>query len=228
MQVLIIDDDVRLGEMVQTYLTGQGLSVTHRASGQSGLATLKAEDFDALVLDLMLPDADGMDLCRQIRREGNQIPILMLTAKGDPIDRVLGLEMGADDYLGKPFNPRELLARLRAITRRGRQQKDTTRLTFGDLVIDRDARQVIVAGEVRRLTSHQFELLWTLANRAGRVLSRDQLMQAVSGHDLAAFDRSIDVHISRIRLAVEADAKKPQRIITVRGVGYVFTRLEGE
>ena len=158
-----------------------------------------------------------------------QVPVLMLTAKGDPMDRIIGLELGADDYLPKPFEPRELLARIRAILRRrtdGGSPPATQAMRFGTLEIDRDARTVTVAGELADLTSYQFDLLVALAERAGRVLTRDQIMEAVRGRELEAFDRSIDVHMGRIRAAIEVDAKNPRRILTVRGVGYVFAKQQ--
>jgi len=171
----------------------------------------------------MLPDTDGLDLCRRIRAQSN-IPLLMLTARGDPLDRVVGLELGADDYLPKPFEPRELLARLRAILRRQHTATDADVLRFGRLEIDRGARQVRVDGHDKPLTGYQYTLLLALAERAGRVLSRDALMDLTKGGVLEDFDRSIDVHISRIRAAIENDPKKPRRILTVRGVGYVFAK----
>jgi len=155
--------------------------------------------------------------------------VLMLTAKGDPMDRIIGLELGADDYLPKPFEPRELLARIRAILRRrtdGASAPAAQTLRFGTLEIDRDARSVTVAGAAADLTSYQFDLLVALAERAGRVLTRDQIMEAVRGRELEAFDRSIDVHMGRIRAAIEVDAKNPRRILTVRGVGYVFAKQQ--
>jgi DNA-binding response OmpR family regulator len=159
-----------------------------------------------------------------------QTPVLMLTAKGDPMDRIVGLELGADDYLPKPFEPRELLARIRAVLRRHAPQETTEAshqtLRFGSLELDRDARTVNVHGRVCDLTSYQFDLLWVLAERAGRVLSRDQIMEAVRGRELEAFDRSIDVHMGRIRAAIEDDVKTPKRILTVRGVGYVFAKQQ--
>jgi len=174
---------------------------------------------------------DGLEVCRRIRAMGGpvaQVPVLMLTAKGDPMDRIIGLELGADDYLPKPFEPRELLARIRAVLRRrvdGGAQ-NTNRIRFGSLEIDRDARAVMVGGAPCELTSYQFDLLVALAERAGRVLTRDQIMEAVRGRELDAFDRSIDVHMGRIRAAIEADPKNPKRILTVRGVGYVFARQQ--
>jgi DNA-binding response OmpR family regulator len=179
----------------------------------------------------MLPDLDGLEVCRRIRAMPaplGQIPVLMLTAKGDAMDRIVGLEVGADDYLPKPFEPRELLARIRAVLRRSADNPATGQaaLNFGSLSIDRDARTVSVGATVCDLTSYQFDLLVTLAERAGRVLTRDQIMEAVRGRELEAFDRSIDVHMGRIRAAIEVDAKSPKRILTVRGVGYVFARQQ--
>ncbi len=183
---------------------------------------LKRETFDAVILDLMLPDADGLDLCRRLRGSSD-VPILMLTARGEPMDRVVGLELGADDYLSKPFEPRELQARLRAILRRkGSAAPKTDVLRFGRLEIDKGARVVRVDGEERSITSYQFALLLALAERAGRVLSRDALMDVLKGEKLEAFDRSVDVHVSRIRAAIETI--DPSRILTVRGAGYVFAK----
>ena len=177
----------------------------------------------------MLPGIDGLEVCRRIRAlpgDAARVPVLMLTAKGDPMDRVVGLEIGADDYLPKPFEPRELLARIRAVLRRhqGGAAPEHKLMRFGALEIDRDARVVSVAGQPAELTSYQFDLLVTLAERAGRVLTRDQIMEAVRGRELEAFDRSIDVHMGRIRAAIEQDVKNPKRILTVRGVGYVFAK----
>ena len=234
--LLMIEDDARLAQMVCEYLAQNGLDVAHVADGESGLARLQGQDAaplpDLVILDLMLPDMDGLDVCRRIRSlQGSaaQVPVLMLTAKGDPMDRIIGLELGADDYLPKPFEPRELLARIRAILRRrtdGGAAQATQVLRFGSLEIDRDARTVTVGGQPADLTSYQFDLLVALAERAGRVLTRDQIMEAVRGRELEAFDRSIDVHMGRIRAAIEADAKNPRRILTVRGVGYVFAKQQ--
>jgi DNA-binding response OmpR family regulator len=221
-RILIIDDDARLAGMVSDYLGEAGFRVATSGTAREGEHRLKREGFDALVLDLMLPDGDGLEVCRRIRQDSD-VPILMLTARGDAMDRVVGLEIGADDYLPKPFEPRELLARLRAILRR---KTGTARdlLRFGRLEIDRGARRVSVEGEPRPLTSYQFALLEALAGHAGRVMSREALMDLMKGEPLEAFDRSVDVHISRIRAAIEDDPKKPQRIITVRGSGYVFAK----
>ncbi|GDX78734.1 DNA-binding response regulator [Deltaproteobacteria bacterium] len=223
-RVLLVDDDDRLASMLATWLGQRGVGVERAPDGRSGLVRARAGGFDAVVLDVMLPDMEGFEVLRQLRATSS-VPVLMLTARGDELDRIVGLELGADDYLPKPFNPRELLARLRAILRRGAPVGPTEPvLRFDDLEIDRDARQVRVRGEVRPLTGHQWEILRVLAENAGRVLTRAQLMDKVRGEELEAFDRSIDVHISRIRSAIEDDAKAPRRIVTLRGAGYVFTR----
>ncbi len=222
----MIDDDARLAAMVRDYLAPSGYGVDVAGDVASGIAALRAHPADLLILDLMLPDGDGLDVCRRLRAEGVGIPILMLTAKGDPIDRVIGLEIGADDYLPKPFEPRELLARVKALLRRAGAAPAADSLRFGRLEVDRAARAVRIDGQVRPLTSHQFDLLVALAERAGRVLSREQLMDLVRGEALETFDRSIDVHIARIRAAVEDDPRHPKRIITVRGAGYVFARSQ--
>lgn len=234
-QLLMIEDDHRLADMVVTYLGNNGLSVAHCPDAASGLRQLQSAPLpDLVILDLMLPDLDGLEVCRRLRAlpgAAAQVPVLMLTAKGDPMDRVVGLEIGADDYLPKPFEPRELLARIRAILRRqgrGTVVMDAGQqvLHFGSLEIDRDARTVTVDGEPAEMTSYQFDLLVALAERAGRVLTRDQIMEVVRGRELEAFDRSIDVHMGRIRAAIEADPKNPKRILTVRGVGYVFAKQQ--
>jgi DNA-binding response OmpR family regulator len=224
-RILLIEDDPRLAEMVSEYLGEAGFQVSTAATGGAGLAQLGREPYDALVLDLMLPDIDGLEVCRQLRATSDT-PVLMLTARGDTMDRVVGLEIGADDYLPKPFEPRELLARLRAILRRRQSSRASDVLRFGRLEIDRDARVVRVDGAERSLTGHQFTLLVALAEKAGRVLSRDTLMDLVKGEALEAFDRSIDVHVSRIRAAIEDDPKKPRRLLTVRGAGYVFAKRQ--
>jgi two-component system, OmpR family, phosphate regulon response regulator OmpR len=224
-RILLIEDDHRLAEMVSNYLAEAGFSVAAAHTGTSGIALHGRETFDALILDLMLPDMDGLDVCRKIRTAATT-PILMLTARGDAMDRVIGLEMGADDYLPKPFEPRELLARLKAILRRGSGATKSEVLRFGRIEIDVGARQVRLDGEERPLTSYQFELLLVLARHAGRVMSRDALMDLVKHERLEAFDRSIDVHVSRIRAAIEDDPKRPRRVITVRGAGYLFAKAQ--
>ena len=222
-RILLIEDDRRLAGMVQDYLGGAGFQVTIAATGTQGIALHKDREFEALILDLMLPDMDGLEICQHIRKS-SQVPILMLTARGDVMDRVIGLELGADDYLPKPFEPRELLARIKTILRRGKNGTGSQTLRFGRLEIDISAHSLSIAGKECTLTSYQFSLLVALAQHAGRVLSREVLMDMVKGEALEAYDRSIDVHISRIRAAIEDDAKTPRRIITVRGIGYVFAK----
>ena len=226
-RLLIIDDDARLVAMVSDYLSAAGFAVERRLTGREGLAAAERTVFDAIILDIMLPDLDGFEVCRAIRARA-QTPILMLTGRGEETDRIVGLEIGADDYLPKPFNPRELLARIRAILRRGRgsAHAEDAILRFGRLEIDRGSRMARVDGEEKPLTSYQFDLLAALADHAGRVLNRERLMDLVNGEEFEAFDRSIDVHISRIRLAIEDDPKRPRRILTVRGSGYVFARRQ--
>lgn len=228
-RILIVDDDQSLAEMVADYLRGLGYAVEASFTGGAGVERVQRERFDALILDVMLPDLDGFEVCRRVRAT-QDLPILMLTARGEEIDRIVGLELGADDYLPKPFNPRELSARLKAILRRRMPAASGNRrvLRFGRLEIDCDARTVQVAGEDRALTSYQFDLLVALAENAGRVMSREALMDRVRGEELEAFDRSIDVHVSRIRSAIEDDPRHPKRIITVRGAGYVFARHQDE
>jgi two-component system, OmpR family, phosphate regulon response regulator OmpR len=228
-RLLLIDDDLRLTDMVGGYLRQHGFEVETAGSLAAGRDKLKAGTPDALLLDLMLPDGDGLDFTRELRGHARtrRLPLLMLTARGEPMDRIVGLEIGADDYLPKPFEPRELLARVKALLRRSAPEPgDDEVLTFGRLEVDLGARQARLAGQPCDLTSHQFELLTVLAKAPGRVLSRDQIMDALKGHPLEAFDRSIDVHISRIRAVIEDDPKAPKRVLTVRGAGYVFARKQ--
>ena len=217
--------------MVGDYLRQSGFGFSHVGDGVAGLSAVQKNSPNLVILDLMLPDMDGLQVCQKIRALSGahaQTPVLMLTAKGDPMDRIVGLELGADDYLPKPFEPRELLARIRAILRRKTEPMSDhlSSMQFGSLEIDRDARTISVKGQTCELTSYQFDLLVAMAERAGRVLSRDQIMEAVRGRDMEAFDRSIDVHMGRIRMAIEDDPKLPQRILTVRGVGYVFAKQQ--
>ena len=287
-EILLIDDDRRLADMVCRYLGQAGFAVQHQGTAREGLEALGRQVPGLVLLDLMLPDGDGLDVCRQIRQmtgAAATVPVLMLTARGETTDRIVGLEIGADDYLPKPFEPRELLARVRALLRRasaphaadpaaaGEGQGGATTgagasgaagqtggaavsggsgvaagsaaaqggaaargasvadddppvlvLVLDDLEIDEGAREVRVAGEKRTLTSYQFDLLLALARHAGRVMSRERLMDLVKGTPLEAFDRSIDVHVGKIRQAIEADPRQPVRLLTVRGVGYVFAR----
>ena len=228
-RLLLIDDDARLAAMVGDYLGRSGYSVDAAGSLAEGRSRLAAHGYDALVLDLMLPDGDGLDLCRELRgaSKTRHLPLLMLTARGEPLDRIVGLELGADDYLAKPFEPRELLARVKALLRRASPQPaDDDVLRFGRLEIDLGARTARLGGKPCDLTGHQFDLLVVLAQSPGRVLSRDQIMDSLKGHPLEAFDRSIDVHISRIRAVIEDDPKAPRRVLTVRGTGYVFAKKQ--
>jgi DNA-binding response OmpR family regulator len=215
--------------MVGDYLRSSGYEVETAGSLQAGRERLHNASFDALVLDLMLPDGDGLDLTRELRANPRtrRLPLLMLTARGEPMDRILGLEIGADDYLPKPFEPRELLARVKALLRRAAPLGEPDEvMRFGRLEIDMGERKARLDGRDCDLTGHQFDLLVVLAQSAGRVLSRDQIMDALKGHPLEAFDRSIDVHISRIRAVIEDDPKNPRRVLTVRGAGYVFARKQ--
>jgi len=224
-RLLMIEDDVRLAAMVREYLAEHGFEVEVAHDAASGLARLADDGFDALVLDVMLPDLDGFEVLRRVRAE-RALPVVMLTARGDDLDRIVGLELGADDYLPKPFNPRELLARLRAVLRRSRgaEAGRSAPLRVAGLVIEPEHRRVTRGGEPCELTSHQFELLWVLASRAGRPVSREALMEAVRGDALGPYDRSIDVHVSRIRAAIEQDPRHPRRLLTLRGVGYQLVR----
>ena len=228
-RLLLIDDDIRLTDMVGGYLRHNGFEVDTAASLAAGRDRLKQDSYDALVLDLMLPDGDGLDFTRELRSQPRtrRLPLLMLTARGESTDRIVGLEIGADDYLGKPFEARELLARVKALLRRAEPDRgDDEVLVFGRLEVDLGARQARLDGRPCDLTGHQFELLTVLARSPGRVLSRSQIMDALKGHPLEAFDRSIDVHISRIRAVIEDDPKVPRRVLTVRGTGYVFARKQ--
>lgn len=230
-KLLLIDDDARLTSMVGDYLRANGYEVDVAGTLAAGRDMLRHHSFDALVLDLMLPDGDGLDLTRELRGDARlkRLPLLMLTARGEPLDRVLGLEMGADDYLAKPFEARELLARVKALLRRAAPEPTSDDvLRFGRLEVDLGARQARIDGKACDLTGHQFDLLVVLAQSAGRVLSRDQIMDALKGHPMEAFDRSIDVHVSRIRACIEDDPKAPKRVLTVRGSGYVFARKQDE
>ena len=225
-RILLVEDDSRLADMLIEYLGQAGFAVTLAPLGATALEKLADMDYDAVVLDLMLPDMDGLNVCRELRAKYDT-PVLMLTARGDAVDRIVGLELGADDYLPKPFEPRELVARLRAIMRRRAPGAIGERpLHFGRLELDTAARAVRLDGKACELTGYQFDLLMALAKNAGRVLSREVLMDLVKGEEFESFDRSIDVHISRIRAVIEDNPKKPRRIITVRAAGYVFAKVQ--
>jgi DNA-binding response OmpR family regulator len=225
-RILLVEDDPRLADMLHEYLGQAGFGVTVASLGATALEKLSEAAYDAVVLDLMLPDMDGLNVCRELRAKYDT-PVLMLTARGDAVDRIVGLELGADDYLPKPFEPRELVARLRAIMRRRvRGTTDEKSLRFGRLELDTAARAIRLDGKPCELTGYQFDLLVALAKNAGRVLSREVLMDLVKGEEFESFDRSIDVHISRIRAVIEDNPKKPRRIITVRAAGYVFAKAQ--
>ncbi len=226
---LLIEDDARLAALLAEYLGKEGVKVTTVPDGKRGLAALRAGRFDIVLLDVMLPEIDGFEVCRRIRAtpELAGLPVVMLTARGEDVDKIVGLELGADDYVAKPFNPRELLARIRAVLRRsapGVARAAQGRLRIGGLEIDFDAREVTVDRKRVVLTQYEFELLTRLARAAGRVLSRDQLLDALRGQEYESFDRSIDVHISKLRAKLERDPREPRYIKTVRGVGYVLAR----
>jgi two-component system phosphate regulon response regulator OmpR len=228
-RLLVIDDDARLTGMLSDYLGAAGFDVTVAGSLGAAREALAGAPFDLLVLDLMLGDGDGLDFCRELRADAHtrRLPVLMLSARGEPMDRILGLELGADDYLAKPFEPRELQARIKALLRRLEPQAgDEDLLRFGRLEIDLASRMARLDGQPLDFTGHQFDLLVVLAQSPGRVLSRDLIMDSLKGHPLDAFDRSIDVHISRIRALIEDDPKAPRRVLTVRGAGYVFARKQ--
>jgi len=230
-RLLLVDDDARLTAMVGEYLRAAGYAVDTAGSIAAGRDRLRQDPYDALVLDLMLPDGDGLDLTRELRADARtrRLPLLMLTARGEPTDRIVGLEMGADDYRPTPFVPRELLARVKALLRRASPEAlSDDVLRFGRLEIDLGARKARLDGRECDLTGHQFDLLVVLAQSPGRVMSRDQIMDALKGHPMEAFDRSIDVHVSRIRAAIEDDPKVPKRVLTVRGAGYLFAKRQDE
>ncbi|HEX7476171.1 MAG TPA: response regulator transcription factor [Polyangiales bacterium] len=224
-RALLIDDDLRLGELLTEYFAPHAVEITHARDGQQGLARVEQGGFDVVLLDLTMPGMDGLEVCRRIRQK-HRIPIVMLTARGDETDRVVGLELGADDYLPKPFSPRELLARLRAVLRRAAPEVGSDRLRVGELEIDVGARRVTIAGNGVELTALEHDLLLALAQRAGRVVARDALMALAGRTDTVVSARTVDVHISHLRSKLGEDARGQQRIRTVRGVGYVLTKDE--
>jgi two-component system OmpR family response regulator len=222
MQVLLVDDDARLQELLTTYLGQNGVRVTGAPDGPRGLAALEAHAFDAVLLDVMMPGLDGLQVCKRIRQRSN-VPIIMLTAKGDETDRVVGLELGADDYLAKPFSPRELLARLRAVVRRASAVLAEV-LTVGPLQIDVQGRVVRQEDQTLDISGLAFDLLVALARRAGRVVSRELLLQEVGRGQTTVGDRTVDVHISHLRQKLGDDPREPRLIKTVRGAGYVLVK----
>jgi DNA-binding response OmpR family regulator len=222
-RVLLIDDDARLHDLLASYLEQNGFSVTIASDGNRGLAALEGGTFDALLLDVMMPGVDGIEVCKRVRQKSN-IPIVMLTAKGDETDRVVGLELGADDYVAKPFSPRELLARLRAVLRRARPDVAGERLAVGDIHIDVPGRVVTLAGKSVDLTGIEFDVLVALVRRAGRVVAREALLDEAGRGDVTVGERTVDVHVSHLRQKLGDDPRSPRIIKTVRGVGYVLAK----
>ena len=221
-KILIIDDDRELGEMLKEFLAPDHLDVSARLSGEDGLQALQDETWDLLILDIMLPGMNGIEVLKQIRQDSD-IPVIMLTARGDDVDRILGLEFGADDYLSKPFNPRELLARIKAIMRRSRSdEKRSKALTVGSLELDVGSRRVSAGGESIRLTGTEFELLRCLAESPGKVVPKEQLTQQVLGRRHMPYDRSIDTHVSNVRGKLSSAGVDNPSIRSQRGVGYLL------
>jgi DNA-binding response OmpR family regulator len=223
LRVLCIDDDTRLYELLASFLAPNGVALVHAADGRQGLAALEGGVFDAVLLDVMMPGIDGLEVCKRIRQK-SQVPVIMLTAKGDETDRVVGLELGADDYVPKPFSPRELLARLRAVLRRASPEASAVTLSVRNIVIDVPARDVRVAGAAVELTGIEFDILVTLARRPGRVVPRDTLLSQAGRDDVTVGDRTVDVHVSHLRRKLGDDPRAPRIIKTVRGVGYVLAK----
>ena len=225
---LLVEDDARLAALTADYLGGHGVVVTSAADGVAGLEEALRRRYDVVLLDLLLPGKDGLEVCRELRARSD-VPIIVLTARGDAADRVMGLEIGADDYVSKPFSPRELLARIRAVVRRARGQVGPTvkPVRVGVLALDPGARRATVADQEVVLTGYEFSLLYALASRPGRVLSREQLIDLAGGSPDEAFDRSVDVHVSRLRHKLGDDPKNPRMLKTVRGAGYMLA-TEGE
>ena len=223
-RALLIDDDVRLYELLKDYLSENDFTLSHAGDGPRGLAALEADSFDVVLLDVMMPGMDGLEVLRRVRAQGKTTPVLMLTARGDDTDRIVGLEMGADDYIPKPFNPRELVARARAVLRRAGTVETAERLELHGLIMDVGARSVTRGGQLIDLTGIEFDLLIALARRAGRVVTREGLLEAAGRGDVVVSDRTVDVHISHLRQKVEPNPRAPTLIKTVRGVGYVFAK----
>ncbi len=225
LNALLVEDDARLADLLRAYLARHQIEVTVASDGETGLTLALQRAFDVVLLDLMLPGLDGIELCRSLR-ERSDVPVIMLSARGEEVDRVMGLELGADDYLPKPFSPRELLARIRAVVRRaqGHLLPHRPSLRRGSLRLDPGSRTADLNGLTLTLTSYEFALLYALAERAGRVLAREQLIE-LAGKDAAeSFDRSVDVHISRLRSKLGDDPRQPRFIRTVRGLGYLFLK----
>ena len=228
-KILVIEDNVDIAKLVMVNLHGKNMQVDHAANGKNGLAKALTGHYQLVILDLMLPGMDGMDICRHMRSEKNYTPVLMLTAKTSELDRVLGLEVGADDYLTKPFSVPELVARVNAILRRAEQYQgsvktDTSeKLQFGDLTVDPAKRQVLLAANDIELTAKEFDLLWHFVSNPGRVYTRSQLLSSVWGYGHDGYEHTVNSHINRLRAKIERDPAKPQYVITVWGVGYKFS-----
>ena len=228
LKVLVVDDDARLRSLLERYLTEQNFTVRVAQDSEQMDRLLTRENFHLMVLDLMLPGEDGLSICKRLRNEGNNIPVIMLTAKGDEVDRIIGLELGADDYLAKPFNPRELLARIRAVLRRrgseapGAPSQEDQEIEFGEFRLNLGTREMFHSDTPMPLTSGEFAVLKALVSHARQPLSRDKLMHLARGRDYSALERSIDVQVSRLRRMLEEDPTKPRYIQTVWGLGYVF------
>lgn len=226
--ILVVDDDVRLRDLLSRYLGEQGFEVKAVADGAQMDKACAREHFHLIVLDLMMPGEDGLSICRRLRGAGNQTPIIMLTAKGDEVDRIVGLEMGADDYLPKPFNPRELLARIHAVLRRqgnrppGAPEDELGNIRFGNIDVDLAARTLKRGDELQSLTTGEFAVLKVLLQHPRQPLSRDKLMTLARGREQGPFDRAIDVQVSRLRKLIETDPAQPRYLQTVWGFGYVF------
>lgn len=225
-RALLIDDDPKLAQLLTAYLEPHEVFVTHAADGRAGLARLAEGGVDLVVLDVMMPGLDGLDVLRHLR-ERSAVPVIMLTARGDETDRVVGLELGADDYLAKPVYPRELLARIRAVLRRTAPREPDRRVVIGDLEVDPAGRTASIGSAPLELTALEFDLLLALAERAGRVISREALWDAAGRGDAVVGERTVDVHVSRLRAKLGDDAKDPRRLKTVRGAGYVLVREPG-
>ncbi len=227
-KILVVDDDMRLRSLLERYLVEQGFYVRSAANSEQMDRLLERENFHLIVLDLMLPGEDGLSICRRLRQQKNEIPIVMLTAKGDEVDRIIGLELGADDYLAKPFNPRELLARINAVMRRrtqdipGAPSQQEEIIAFGQFKLDLATRVMYDGDNAISLTSGEFAVLKVLVTHPREPLSRDKLMNLARGRDYSALERSIDVQVSRLRRLIEQDAANPRYIQTVWGLGYVF------
>jgi len=223
LRVLLIDDDTKLYELLASYLEQNGVSVTCASDGRRGLVALDAGVYDTVLLDVMMPGIDGLEVCRRIRAKSN-IPVLMLTARGDETDRVVGLELGADDYVAKPFSPRELLARLKAVLRRTNPDAVAERLVAGNIAADVPSRRVQLDGREIDLTGIEFDILVALMRRAGRVVPREALLSEAGRSDVVVGERTVDVHISHLRQKLGDDPRSPRLIKTVRGVGYVLAK----